>query len=144
MPRFPKKEDEIVALAERLWRGLRSNRPIYPNPPAHRISLRFKAIIYSRYRENIIAKQTAAEQATTAYNEALEELYEAMKFDIRYAENTVDFDDHELKLIGWARKNTKTPLAPPGQGRPLESRKQGAGWVFLDWKAPVEGDAAAA
>jgi len=139
MPRFPNKEVGIVALAEWLWRGLWVNRPVYPQPPVHPISLRFKAIIYSRYRENLIAKQAAAEQTTTAKNEALEDLAEAMKSDIRYAENTVDFDDDKLKLIGWVGKKTKTPLAPPGQARLLEAPKQGAGWVFLDWKAPLEG-----
>lgn len=139
MARFPKKEAEIAALADRLWRGLWSNRPIYPNPPVHPISIRFKAIIYRRYRENLIAKQAAVEAATTAKDEALEELVEAMKADIRYAENTVNFDDDKLKLIGWAGKKVATPLAPPGQVRLLEAPKQGKGWVFLDWKAPTAG-----
>ena len=62
-----------------------------------------------------------------------------MKADIRYAENTVNFDDDKLKLIGWAGKKEATPLAPPGQARQLEAPKQGAGWVFLDWKAPFDG-----
>ena len=131
MPRFPKKEAEIVALAERLWRGLWSNRPIYPNPPVHPISLRLKAMIYRHYRENSIAKQAAAEAATTTKDEALEELVEAMKSDIRYAENTVNFDDDKLKLIGWAGRKERTPLAPPGQARLLEAPRQGEGWVFL-------------
>jgi len=139
MARFPKKEAEIAALADRLWRGLWSNRPIYPNPPVHPISLRFKAMIYRHYRENSIAKQAAVKQATTAKDEALEELGEAMKADIRYAENAVDFDDDKLKLIGWAGKKTRTPLSTSGQARLLEAPKQGAGWVFLDWKAPAEG-----
>jgi len=140
MPRFPKKEAEIVGLAERLWHGLWSNRPtIYPNPPVHPRSLRFKAMIYRHYRENLIAKKAAVEAATATKDEALEELIEAIKADIRYAENTVNFDDDKLKLIGWAGKKTKTPLAPPGQARLLEAPKQGAGWVFLDWKAPAEG-----
>lgn len=139
MPRFPKKEAEVASLAERLWRGLWSNRPIYPQPPVHPRVVRIKGIIYSARRDNFIAKQATAEQVTAAKNEALEDLIEAMKADIRYAENTVDFDDDKLKLIGWAGKKTKTPLAPPGQPRLLEARKQGAGWVFLDWKAPVDG-----
>jgi len=139
MARFPKKQAEIASLAERLWRGLWSNRPIYSNPPVHPISIRFKAIIYRRQRENLIAKQAAAEQATTAKDEALEELIEAMKSDIRYAENTVDFDDDKLKLIGWAGQKAATPLALPGQARLLEAPKQGKGWVFLDWKPPSEG-----
>ena len=139
MARFPKKEAEIVGLAERLWNGLWQNQDIYPQPPVHPISIRFKAIIYRRQRENLIAEQAVAEEATTAKDDALEELVEAMKADVRYAENTVDFDDDKLKLIGWAGKKTKTPLAPPGQVRLLETPKQGKGWVFIDWKAPLDG-----
>ena len=139
MPRFPKKEAEIASLAERLWRGLWSNRPIYPTPPVHPRLVRIKGIIYSARRDNFIAKQATAEQVTAAKNEALEDLIEAMKADIRYAENTADFDDDKLKLIGWAGKKTKTPLAPPGQIRLLETPKQGKGWVFIDWKAPLDG-----
>jgi hypothetical protein len=39
MPRFPKKEADIVALAEWLWRGLFGNHPVYPQPPVHPIWL---------------------------------------------------------------------------------------------------------
>ena len=144
MPRFPKKEADIAALAEWLWRGLFGNRPVYPQPPVHPISLRFKAIIYSRYRENLIAKQAVAEAATTVKNEALEDLTEAMKADIRYAENTVNFDDNKLNLIGWSGRKSRRPLTPPGQARLLEALRQGEGWVFLDWKKPADGGRPAA
>jgi len=62
-----------------------------------------------------------------------------VKSDIRYAENMVDFSDNKLKLIGWAGKKAPTALQPPGQTRLLEAPKQGAGWVFLDWKKPADG-----
>ena len=139
MPRFPKKEAEIAALAERLWRGLWTNLPVYPKPPVHFILLRFKSLIYKNRRDGFLAKKAAAEQATADKDQALEELIEAMKADIRYAENTVNYDDDKLKLIGWAGKKAKTPLAPPGQVRLLEASKQGKGWVYLDWKAPLNG-----
>lgn len=139
MARFPKKEAEITALAERLWRGLLDNASIYPLPPVSLWLIRIKNVIYSSRRDDFIAKQAAAEQATTTKDEALEELVEAMKADIRYAENTVNYDDDKLKLIGWAGKKTATPLARPGQARLLEAPKQGDGWVFLDWKAPFDG-----
>lgn len=100
MARFPKKEAEIVGLAERLWRGLLSNHSIYPTPPVNPILIRIKSMIYSSRRDNFTAKQAAVEQATGDKDEALEELVEAMKADIRYAENTVDFDDDKLKLSG--------------------------------------------
>ena len=138
MPRFPKKEADIVALAEWLWRGLWVNRPVYPQPPVPPIWLRVKSMIYFARRNDFIAAKAAAEQAVTVKNEALEDLTEAMKADIRYAENTVNFDDDKLKLIGWAGRKAAAPLAPPGQARLLEAPRQGEGWVFLDWKKPAD------
>jgi hypothetical protein len=139
MPRFPKKEAEIAALAERLWRGLFDNNSTYPNPPVHSILIRIKSMIYLARRNDLIAAQAAAEEAVTAKTEALEEVVGAMKADIRYAENTVDFDDDKLKLIGWAGTKAAIVLQPPGQVRLLDAPRQGKGWVFLDWKAPANG-----
>ncbi len=67
-----------------------------------------------------------------------------MKDDIDYAENTVNFDDNKLKLIGWAGRKAAAPLAVPGQARLLEAPRQGDGWVFLDWKKPTDGGRPAA
>jgi len=139
MPKFPKKEAEIQPLAIGIALGLWNNQTVYPNPPVDPISLAGKMSLYINAKNNTIAAQAAAEQATTDKDDALEELIEAMKADIRYAENTVNFDDDKLKLIGWAGKKAATPLALPGQARLLEAPKQGAGWVFLDWKAPLDG-----
>lgn len=139
MPRFPKKEADIVALAERLWWGLWDNRLVYPQPPVHPIWLRIKSMICLARRNDFIAAKAAAEQAVTVKNEALEDLTEAMKADIRYAENTVNFDDNKLKLIGWSGRKSRRPLTPPGQPRSLEAPRQGEGWIYLDWKAPTEG-----
>ena len=139
MPRFPKKEADIAALAEQLYAGLRANVPIYPRPPARVLFLRWKTNKYMHFRDTAMAKQAAAEQATADKDEALEDLIDAMKDDIDYAENTVDYDDEKLKLIGWAGRKTATALAIPGQARLLEAPRQGEGWVFLDWKAPTDG-----
>ena len=144
MARFPKKEPEIVALAEQLWRGLWDNNSTYPAPPRHPFFLRFKMLIFKNRRGTAIAEQAAAEAATANKDDALDDLVEAMKTDIRYAENTVNYDDDKLKLIGWAGRKVATPLAIPGQTRLLEAPRQGDGWVFLDWKAPVDGGKAAA
>jgi hypothetical protein len=144
MPRFPEKEADIAALAEPLWRGLLSNRPVYPKPPIHPIVLRTKSLVYKNRCEVLLAKKANAETATTAKDDALEDLIKALKSNILYAENTVNFDDAKLKLIGWAGRQTATALTPPGQSRFLEAPKQGNGWVFLDWKAPADGGVPAA
>ena len=143
MPRFPGKEAEIVVLAKRMIAGLRANPAIFPNPPFPPIhigtGIRWKVRQYKSNRQDLITAHAVAEQATTDKTEALEILIEALKDDIRYAENTVNFDDDKLKLIGWAGKKAKTPLTPPGQTRLLEVPKQGKGWLFLDWKPPADG-----
>ena len=76
--------------------------------------------------------------------EALQALTDDMKADLRYAENTVNYDDAKLKLIGWGGRKAKTSLEAPGQTRSLEAPREGEGWVFLDWKEPVDGGAVAA
>jgi len=139
MPRFPKKEAEIAALAEQLYRGLLDNNPTFPQPPVHPMLVRMKKLTYQSRHNNFMAARAAAESAIADKDDALEELIDALKSDIRYAENTVNFDDDKLKLIGWSGNQTPTALAPPGEVRQLEAPKQGEGWVFLDWKQSAEG-----
>ena len=139
MPRFPKKEAEVQPLAMSIILGLWNNQPVYPNPPVDVFTLFGKKNLYINAKNSTIAAQAAAEAATTAKDEKLADLIDAMKPDLRYAENVTKFNDDKLKLIGWAGKKAKTPLAVPGQARLLEAPKQGAGWLFLDWKAPADG-----
>ncbi len=144
MARFPKAEPEIAALAEAMITGLTSNAVLYPAPPVAVLDLTAAKTAYITALNAAIAAAAAAEAATTTKDDVLEDLTDAMKSDIRYAENTVDFDDDKLKLIGWAGKKAPTPLAIPGQTRLLEAPRQGDGWVFLDWKAPIDGGVPAA
>jgi hypothetical protein len=139
MPRFPKSQAQIIAFAEQLWLGLLNNQPVFPQPPVHPIQLLINKLTYQTQQGLFLAARAAAEQATGDKDDALENLIEALKNDIRYAENIVNFDDDKLKLIGWAGKKAKTPLTSLGQVRMLEAAKQGKGWVFLDWKASADG-----
>jgi hypothetical protein len=144
MATFPRTEPEIVALAEAMEVGLTDNPTIYPSPPAIPPHLGILRTAYIAAKNTLIAAQAAAEQATSDKDNALDNLVGAMKSDIRYAENTVDFDNDKLKLIGWAGKKTPTALHIPGQTRLLEAPRQGAGWVYLDWKKPSDGGAVSA
>ena len=144
MAKFPITEADIVALAEVMQSGLAGNLAVYPAPPVLPLELLVLINTYQNAKNGAIAAQAAAEEATATKNDALDDLVEAMKTDIRYAENTVNYDDDKLKLIGWAGRKAATPLAVPGQTRLLEAPKQGAGWLFLDWKKPADGGSVSA
>lgn len=144
MARFPKHDAQIVALAEVLKIGLKDNPAVFPAPPVMGIGIGVKKNQFLTARNSALSASATAEAATTAKDAALETLTEAMKSDLRYAENTVGFDDDKLKLIGWGGRAAASALTPPGQARLLEAPRQGEGWVFLDWKAPVDGGKPAA
>ena len=144
MARFPKSAAEILALGQSMATRLAANAAIYPSPPVSVADLGTALSAYVTAKNAATAAQAAAEQATATKDEALQTLTDAMKADIRYAENTVNYDDDKLKLIGWAGRAAKTSLEAPGQARTLEAPREGEGWVFLDWKEPVDGGAVAA
>ena len=75
MPRFPKKEADIAALAEQLYAGLQANGAIYPRPPVRTLFLRWKTNKYMSLRDTAMAKQAFAEAATAAKDEALTTYY---------------------------------------------------------------------
>ena len=99
---------------------------------------------YITAKNAAVAAMAAAEQATADKDEVLQALTDKMRADLRYAENTVDFDDEKLKLLGWGGRKAKTSLEAPGQVRVLEAPRQGEGWIFLDWKEPSDGGKVAA
>lgn len=144
MARFPSKEAEVFALAQEMIAGLNANAAIYPSPPVSVGDLGASFGTYMTARNAATAAQAAAEEATATKDEALEAMADNMKADLRYAENTVDFDHDKLKLIGWGGRKAKTSLETPGQARTLEAPRQGECWIFLDWKAPSEGGKVAA
>ncbi len=143
MARFPRTEAEIVALAQAMASGLvgtpTSPNPNFPSPPVPSTDLTALISAYTAAMNTSVAAQATAEQATVAKDTELAALVEGMKSDIRYAENTVNFDDEKLKLIGWGGRKPPVPLEPPGQTLLLEARVQGEGWVELSWSAPLVG-----
>jgi hypothetical protein len=53
MPRFPKSQAQIAALAEQLWQGLLDNNAIFSQPPVHPLLLRTRMYFYRNRRDNI-------------------------------------------------------------------------------------------
>jgi len=144
MARFPRTEPEVMALVMQVISGLNDNAAIYPAPPVSAVELGTLFGGYNAAKNAQTAALAAAEDATNAKDDALEALTDATKTDLRYAENTTNGDDDKLKLLGWSGRKAPSVLTPPGQTKFLEAPRQGAGWVFLDWKKPSEGGAVSA
>lgn len=139
MAQFPRTEPEIKVLAQNIVTGLTDNAALYPTPPVLPVALQAVLDSYITLGDECVAARGAAEQATVTKDAGLEELIDAMKANLRYAEDTVNYDDAQLTLLGWGGKAAPTALEAPGQARTLEIVRQGEGWVFLDWKSPSDG-----
>ena len=144
MARFPRTEAEIVALAQDIIGGLTANSATYPAPPTAPADLQALLDSFVTLSDDAVAARAVSEQATATKEAGLEEMTNAMQSVLRYAENTVEFDDDQLKLLGWGGRRARTPLELPGQPRTLEAPRQGDGWIFLDWKKPADGGQVAA
>ena len=147
MARFPIREAEIKSLAQNMVTGLTGQEgipPLFPSPPVAAAALQTLLEALITLSDTQVAAQAAAEQATQAKATALEDLVTAMKADLRYAEDHVNHDDAQLSVLGWGAKAAATALEAPGQPRSLEAPRQGEGWIFLDWKPPVDGGIVAA
>jgi hypothetical protein len=94
---------------------------------------------YINSRNQMTAAQATAAKAYAFQQKALAELTAALKKNLRYAENTVNFDDHKLKLIGWSGKRSARPVAVPGQTRTLQVGALDKGKVKLTWQPPADG-----
>ena len=139
MARFPTRENDVAALANDLINGLTKNSEVFPSPPVPPDELTAALQVYQDARE---AAATASGEAKNAYNakdEALEDLADGLKADLKYAEVTVNDEEGKLKMIGWGSRSTKKTLQAPEQVLNLEVVRSGKGWIFLDWKDPIGG-----
>jgi hypothetical protein len=137
--RFPNTEGEIGKLAQFMISGLTSNQELFPAPPVPSDELRTRFDTYVSAREAAVDASGVAARSYTAKDEALEELVADLKSNIRYAENTADFDDDKLKTIGWGGRASKNSLQTPGQVGSLSAPREGPGWLLLEWKQPPDG-----
>ena len=139
MATFPRSEEGIISLAQSMIVGLAADTTDYPDPPVSSSDLSTQlsqAVIGSNQAMN---KRALAEESTKTKQAALDALMIAMKKNLRYAEMTVHWDDEKLKMIGWAGRHPKTPLAPPGQALNFTCTEQGPGTAIFTWEAPLTG-----
>ncbi len=137
--RYPTTENEQLALAMNIVKGLTDHTDIYPTPPILPAALQALIDTYLDKRDasDTLAMQTR--QANLDEAVALEAINAANKSDLRYAENTVNNNNEKLKLLSWGAPAPPTKMQIPGASRALEIVRQGNDWIFLDWKEPADG-----
>lgn len=144
MRKFPCSEAEIASLASEIIFGLKEHTDDFPSPPIGADGLQAILEAYRTAHEVTVVAQGAAAEATRDKDEVLEQLRDAMKGVLAYAEHAVKRDDAKLKNLGWRGRKEPSETQPPGPPRALEVKREGRGWVFLDWKSPATGEAVSA
>jgi len=136
---FPADEEGAVELGHNMSAGLKANEDVFPNPPVSPEELDEALAAHAARQEAVVAARSILAQALEAKNESLESVADKIKNNLRYAENTVYFNDAKLKSIGWGGRAEKTPLAAPGESTGLMIAEQGDDWITLKWKRPATG-----
>jgi len=137
MPKFPKREADILALAGAMLAGYDAHAVDFPS--SERIALLFGRASYLIAKNEQTDALAAAQVATEQKDPKLAALVELMKAELKKSEVDVGADSEKLEYIGWGPKAPPSPADPPGQPRNLDAAMQGAGTVLLDWKAPARG-----
>ncbi len=137
MPQFPRRETDVIVLADAMIAGYTANPTIFPSADTTAMNAAMDAYIAARHDQQ--EKLAMAQLATEAKETKLEDLETLMGNQLKLSEVDCAADPTQLTLIGWGPRQGPSPSAPPGQPRDLEALKQGPTTVFLDWKAPVRG-----
>ena len=143
MPRFPRTEPEIAALAHVVTQGLADAPEDFPAPPVAPDELQMQLDAYNGALMSAVKAETAAREHHAAKDEALEKLVDGVKANLKYAEIVVRDEPEKLNQVGWGERREGTALEAPGEVRDIGIRAEGDSWVVLDWKAPVDGGAVA-
>ena len=139
MARFPTREADVAALAGTIAFGLAEHAEDFPDCPVGVEVLQEALARYNRAKEIAAAAQGAAAEAFEEKEDTVSDLTDKMKNVLRYAEIAVRQDEAKLKNLGWSGRRDPVTLQPPGVPRTLEVKREGKGWVYLDWKTPAEG-----
>ena len=137
MPKFPRRETDVLALADHMISGFKSNASVFPNC---NVSLLEKLCDdYQTAKAEQNRALTKAQHATDAKYSRLDALVNAMKKELEEAKIDASADHAKMQLLGWGDKIPFLPSDPPGPPRSLDCTIQGPSALFMDWKAPGRG-----
>ncbi len=135
MPVFPKKEADIVALAETMVAGFTTYAADFPSVTVADLSTALTN--YKSQRQSQENAKSQSQIATVTKEEKLDVLVELMKNDLKLSEVDTTDDPAKLTEIGWAPKADPQPILAPGSPTELDPVAEGTGIIWLRWKKPV-------
>jgi hypothetical protein len=137
MPKFPKTEAEVVALAETMIAGLAAHAADFPSVTVADLSTALNN--YKSQRQTQENAKSQSQIATVTKDEKLETLTELMKNDLKLSEVDVADDPEKLTEIGWGPKAEPQPIVAPGSPTELHPTAEGQGAIYLVWEKPAGG-----
>jgi hypothetical protein len=136
---FPRTEARIAALAELVVQGLEQAPEDFPAPPVPPDELRIRMAAVQTARAAAVNAESAFKEQHAIKDEAIEELADSLKANLKYAEFAVRDQPEKLSKLGWSLRRDGTPLQPPGEVRNIAIGAEGDTWVILRWEKPVDG-----
>jgi len=107
--------------------------------PVPATELKAKLDKYTEARAATVAAETETREQHAIKDEALDDLVDGMKADLKYAEIAVRDRPEKLSKLGWAGPRSSSRLEAPGEVRNIGIVAEGDTWAILRWKPPVEG-----
>ncbi len=104
MPKFPTKENDVVALAEQMVAGYTAHGADFPSVTVADLTTALTA--YKNQKQTQENADGQAQIATATKDEKLDELVSLMKNDLKVSEVDVTSDPEKLVEIGWAPGNS--------------------------------------
>ena len=137
MPKFPRRETDVLALVDNMIDGFKTNTGLFPN--SNYATIEKLRVSYQNAKAEQSKALTAAQNATDVKYSKLDALTAAMKKEIEEAQIDTAGDTVKMELLGWGDRIPFLPSDPPGPPRALDFTIQGPSAIFLDWKAPGRG-----
>jgi hypothetical protein len=110
MARFPLSESKVRLLARAIAVGLRENPQVFSHPPVAPGTMEGMVQMYDALRRQITQVKSELLTLLEEKDRVLAKLKREMKRSLRYAEEATDFDDVQLKLLGWSGRREKRSL----------------------------------